>query len=1383
MAGNEKETLREKEASPPSEDSKVELPFLIVGIGASAGGLDAFSNFFSALPQAPDMAFVLIQHLDPNHESMMADLLSRHTGLQVLQVTKKTRIEKNTVYIIPPGKYLGLEGYQLVLSEPPEKRGMRMAIDYFFKTLAENLREKAVCIVLSGTGSDGTTGLREVKANGGLAIVQDPDTAQHDGMPRSAISTGAVDRILAPEKMPEVLQEYAKHPYVNGINKGALEDDSEDDDQLEEILALLYVKTGHEFKHYKKSTMSRRIQRRMSLNHIGKAREYLAYLRKSNQETEDLFKDMLINVTAFFREPEAWDILEKKVVPQLIERCDKNRPIRVWAPGCASGEEVYSIAMLLHEAMDRVEKQCDIQIFGTDIDKDAFQIARSGRYPESIAAQVSSQRLERFFDREDGFFVVKKRLRESVVFAPQSLINDPPFSNQDLVICRNLLIYLESDTQFKLIRLFHFALRADGFLFLGNSETIGSQKDLFSPVSKTWRIFKRLGSGRQPRIELPVFKTFSMQMRKEDGTQGRRTKIKSPVGIIHEALVDVYSPPAVLVDRNFNILFYQGDTIKYLKLPEGEPTRNLLDHLSPGIRTKARWLLQSVIETEEPNAFEHILALSPQGDRESIRLEATPLKRPSEARGLILVAFFSQSREEPETEVDVPGSDHEAPEVAAVQQLEYELQVTREELQSTIEEMETSNEELKASNEEVMSMNEELQSTNEELETSKEELQSLNEELTTVNNELREKIRELEEANDDMTNLLTSTHIPTIFLDREMCIKRFTPGALDLMHLVGSDTGRLIDHIVKRFEDDFLVSDIQKVLKNLIPSEREVYVDETDRFYVCRIQPYRTQDERIAGVVITFNDITQRRRDMMEIQAREDQLKSAIIHAPLPVMLLAEDDEILLVSGAWIRITGYTEEELKTTVKWTEKAHGAKQSEVLSHARKVLGKEAKVEVDAGEFVVRTKSGKERIWHFHFSHIGSLPDGRQMIIAMAIDTTMTRAHEKSLKEKESQLQQINVDLEEKISLRTRDIKEKTRLLEKMAMELSQVEQRERRSLASRLHDDLQQTIASARFHLDAYTRKQKLKKDEILSQIQSLLVEAGTACRDITSNLAPPVLYDAGLFKALGWVCSNFKERHGLEVACHIQELDEDPLDPDKSVFIFQSVKELLFNVVKHAGTSKADLFANLDNSGCLHIRVQDKGIGFDFEKSRQQMARRGSYGLLSIKQRIAYIGGKVKIISAPGKGTCVDIHMPLEPGKAYSECSHEFFKENIPLETSPVRLLIVDDHHIFREGLKSLLESEEDILIAGEAGDGHQAIEMVKSLNPDVVLMDINMPGMNGIQTTREILKDHPDVRIIGLSINAEEEVSEALFAAGAKAYLSKDGLPSKLIGQIRKKN
>jgi signal transduction histidine kinase len=406
----------------------------------------------------------------------------------------------------------------------------------------------------------------------------------------------------------------------------------------------------------------------------------------------------------------------------------------------------------------------------------------------------------------------------------------------------------------------------------------------------------------------------------------------------------------------------------------------------------------------------------------------------------------------------------------------------------------------------------------------------------------------------------------------------------------------------------------------------------------------------------------------------------------------------------------------------------------------------------------------------------------MIIAMAIDTTTRRAHERSLKEKEAQLQQINVDLEDKISKRTRNLEEKTLLLEKMAMELSQVEQRERRSLASRLHDDLQQIIASARFRLDTYSRQHGEEDNEILAKVQTLLMDAIKACRNITSNLAPSVLYDSGLFKALNWVCHNFKDRHGLEVACHIPEFAEDNFDRDKSIFIFQSVKELLFNVVKHAETGHASLTCDQDYNGCLHIRIQDKGVGFDPEKIRENMSRSGGgYGLLSIQQRIAYIGGKVKIISEPGRGTCVDIHLPRQAGIT-TECNDQFPQKKIRLDNALRQVMIVDDHPIFREGLKSLLESEEDIIITGEASGGKEAVEKVIELNPDVVLMDVNLPEMNGIQATQEILKSHPDVQIIGLSINAEEESSEAMFAAGAHAYLPKGGLASELIKQIRKK-
>ncbi|GAB6145492.1 chemotaxis protein CheB [Desulfocicer niacini] len=1368
-------------ADNDSTDHKKDVSFLIVGIGASAGGLEAFQKFFSGLPDNPNMAFVLIQHLDPNHESMMPDLLSRHTGLKVMQVKKQTAVENNTVYIIPPGKYLGFEDHHLVLSDPPESRGMRMAIDYFFKTLAENLVEKAICIVLSGTGSDGTMGLREVKASGGLAIVQDPDTAQHDGMPRSAINTGSVDRILSPEQMPALLLEYAKHPYVNGVNKGPSEPAPENDFLLEEILNLLYAKTGHEFKHYKKNTLGRRIQRRMSLNHIGKAGDYIELLRNSQQENEELFKDLLINVTAFFREPAAWDILKKKVIPKLIDRCNGNHPVRVWTPGCASGEEAYSIAMLLHEALDNSEKRCGIQIFGTDIDKDAFQIARNGRYPESIAAQVSEERLDRFFTKEEGFFVVKKQLRESVVFAPQSLINDPPFSNQDLIICRNLLIYLKAATQLKVIRLFHFALKDDGYLFLGNAETIGSQKDLFSPVSKTWRIYQRIGGVRPHDLELPVFRTFKDRYNEGKAGPARRERVLTPASITCDALVKHYAPPAVLVDRNLEILFYQGDTSKFLKQPEGEPTRNILEQLIPSLRTQTRWLLQKVIETHPPHSIDRSLFTHPDGTREYVTIEAILPSTPPEAKGLILVTFTTGTTHETDIVSPKPDSKKDGSEDTDIQQLEDELQIAREELQSTVEEMETSNEELKASNEEVMSMNEELQSTNEEMETSKEELQSLNEELTTVNNELQEKVSELEEANDDMANLLSSTHIPTIFLDREFRIKRFTPAATQVMHLVGSDTGRQIMHIVQRFHDPDLIEDIQKVLKDLIPIEREISMKHENQWYIRRVLPYRTQDDRIAGVVLTFVDFTQRRKDLEEIKAKEDQLRKAILLAPLPIILFAEDEQILLVSRTWTEITGYEAEELKTISQWTQKAYGDKDTKVKEHIQHVLA--AEKQIDEGEFAVMTKAGVERIWHFHSAPLGRLRDGRRMIVGMAIDMTTRRKYEKDLEEKEDQLKRINKDLELKVTQRTRRLEEKNKLLEKMAMDLSQVEQREKRKLASTLHDNLQQLLASARFRLETYSRKADKEDTQAIDQILQLLNDASAACRDVTLNLASPVLYDAGLLKALKWLCKNSKDNHGLEVSCTIPDSDQRFFDQDTAFFIFQSIKELLFNVVKHSGQTRAGLSVDIKENSFLIIRVSDEGCGFEVQETGDGFVNGGGYGLISIQQRMAFIGGRMEIQSSPVEGTCVDIILPinLKDGRKSGEKTDSRKRELKTKDNCQISVLLVDDHPIFREGLKTLLENEKDIVVAGEAVDGADAVEKAKALEPQVILMDINMPGMNGIEATRKISSILPHICIIGLSVNAEDDIAEAMLSAGAAAYLLKGGAPDELLDEIRK--
>jgi two-component system CheB/CheR fusion protein len=713
----------------------------IVGIGASAGGLEAFKEFFSAMPADAGMAFVLIQHLDPDHESLTADLLARHTEMTVVQVEDRMPVEANFVYAIPPNKFLTISDNVLQLAAPVRRRGIRMPIDDFLQSLAEDQQEKAIGVILSGTGSDGTLGLRAVKGSGGMTMAQAPETAPFDSMPRSAIATGLVDYVSPIGQMPEILIKYVQHALLMDSQRPeALT--GQVSDQLNAILAVLHNRTEYDFRCYKKGTLLRGVGRRMGLNHIQHVADYLGLLREDAAEATQLVKDLLIGVTGFFREPEAFEVLEKQVIPGLIQSRDAGAPIRVWVPGCATGEEAYSIAMLLIEQMQAAERTHAVQVFATDIDGGALEAARAGTYPVNAVVDVPPARVRRFFDKQDDNYQVSKQVRETVVFAAQNLIGHPPFSRLDLISCRNLLIYLEPDVQKKVITLFHFALNAGGYLFLGNSETTGQQGDLFAPVSKKWRVYRRLGAARHVAIDLPVTPGRGLRSRFDVATRPRPSDPARLGELVQRRLLRDYAPASVLINRECQILYFYGSTDRYIRQPTGTPTGDLLALAREPLRTKLRAAVQEAIRHGQPvtTTDAHVRRDATQ---HSVRVLVNPVEMPKVAEELLLVSFEeSPGLAGPGLASEVGDGDGgtTSSEDSLVHQLELELTATKDELQGTIGELESTNEDLKAANEEALSMNEELQSTNEELETSKEELQSLNEELTTVNQQLQEKM-------------------------------------------------------------------------------------------------------------------------------------------------------------------------------------------------------------------------------------------------------------------------------------------------------------------------------------------------------------------------------------------------------------------------------------------------------------------------------------------------------------------------------------------------------------------------------------------------------------------------------------------------------------------
>ncbi len=833
--------------------------FPIVGLGASAGGLEALEEFFKNMPASSGMAFVVIMHQAAKHVSLMPELLDKCTQMDVTAIQDRMSVKKNHVYIVPPGKKVDLFNGTLLLTDLPEKHVAPLPIDHFFRSLAEECRELAVAIVLSGTGTDGTVGLSAVKGASGLAVVQSVESAKFSGMPQSALDAGLADYVMAPREMPAKLIKYARGPFLKSP-PSAKTPTPDIEQALPEILHIVRRRCGHDFSGYKLSTICRRIERRMNIHQIAEPKNYCRYLDENRAEAIDLFKDLLIGVTSFFRDPEAFESLGENAIKPLLETKSDDSPWRIWVPGCASGEEAFSVAILIRELMERRRVHWNVQIFATDLNDEAIEAARLGLFPSGIANDVSAERLARWFDKEDGGYRIRKELRDWLIFAPQNVLHDPPFTKLDLICCRNLLIYLQPQMQKRLLILFHYALNPAGVLFLGTSETINEFSDLFAVVDNKNKVFRRIESDQRTdrRAHFPVIgkgKAASMDPVVAPDTQPAERMRES----IFQMLAASFAPPTVVVRENGEIVHVHGRTGRYLELAPGGPPGNIVAMAREGLELDLSSALRKAARQSEPVLHDNV-PVKTNGDTVLIRLVVQKVEEPKPIGGLIRISF--------EEHPDLPTAGEEEaaspmPRGSRVsrreKQLENELKTTRESLQRSIEELDAFNEEMQSNNEEMQSTNEELQSTNEELETSKEELHSLNEELHTVNSELQEKIRELSNANDDMNNLLNSTDIATLFLDGSLKIKRYTEQAKRIVSMIPSDMGRSLRDLTPHLQYEGLMSDAEQVLKTLIPRECEVQTEGGD-WLLMRIIPYRTANDKIDGLVMTFVDIDELKR-------------------------------------------------------------------------------------------------------------------------------------------------------------------------------------------------------------------------------------------------------------------------------------------------------------------------------------------------------------------------------------------------------------------------------------------------------------------------------------------------------------------------------------------
>ena len=895
---------KEKEISPTKTDAvkKVEYPdgmskperysrFPIIGLGASAGGLEACEMFLKHLPADSGVAVIIMLHLAPDRSSLLSEILGRVASIPVIEAEDQMKVQKNHVYIILPNHDIAIFNGALHLSVPEEIRGHRMPIDFFFRSLAEELEEKSIGIIFSGSGSDGTIGLRAIIGAGGVSFVQEPGNAKYDGMPLSAIRNNLATYILPFDKIADELINYVKVFFDLTINKFPLIPAHQN--SINKITMLLRSKTGNDFSFYKQSTIHRRIRRRMTQHNIDDFNIYIRYLQENPGEVKQLFKEILINVTSFFRDPEAFDVLKTDILPLLFNNKDENYIFRIWVPACATGEEAYSIAMVLREYMDEIKQEFQVQIYSTDIDESSIDTARSGRYPSSIVMDVSQERIRRFFTKEENGFRIKKDIREMIIFAVQNITKDPPFTKLDLVSCRNLLIYLDPVYQEKLILSFHYALRQDGILFLGPSESIGNSIHYFSSINRKWK-FYGIKNSITPVSKFFISEPFQKNPKEFEAIHPIKLQKDSNFNeLVKIALLNSFAPPSVVTDEKGNILYIYGDTGKYLRPAPGQASLNIIEMAKEGLQSELRKAINCKIFIKKPHLSTELM-VKINGGKQMVIIRIKSLSGSETLQKLLLISFQESRQTSKEKSInlkEIPGKRQ----LKRNNELEQELLYLKENLQSHMEEYQASIEELKSTNEELQSTNEELQSTNEELETSKEEIQSVNEELMTVNAELQSKIEQLTEIQNDLKNLLDNTNSGIIILNQNITIKRFNREATKVYRLLPTDIGRPLSDINSTIENFDLISESIAVLDSLIPREIEVHTNK-DIWYMIKIMPYRTLDNVIDGTVLIFTEITDLKIIQKAAVTAREYAENIIDTIREPLIVL--NDELKIVSAS-----------------------------------------------------------------------------------------------------------------------------------------------------------------------------------------------------------------------------------------------------------------------------------------------------------------------------------------------------------------------------------------------------------------------------------------------------------------------------------------------------
>lgn len=1337
------------------------LSFPVVGIGASAGGLPALQQLFENMPSGHEMAFVVILHLSPKHPSSAAAILQRTTRMPVVQVTSRVQIEPGHVYVIAPNGHLTMMDGLLIVEELARPRGQHVAIDLFFRTLAQVHRERAIAIVLSGTGADGAVGLSRVKEQGGVTIVQSPDDAEHDGMPTAAIRTGAVDFVLPVTEIPQKLIDLWDNARrielpLTGVEERqmpsvtAIEPDARSEEALQEIIGSLLSRTGHDFRHYKRATVLRRIERRMQVRQMHTLPAYRDLLLGEAAENKLLLDDMLIGVTNFFRDREAFESIERDIMPELFRDRGAGDEVRAWVAACASGEEAYSIAMLLADQAVQIENPPAFQVFASDIDERAIDSARTGNYPAAIVTDVPPSRLRQYFKREDSRYRIRKSLRDRILFASHNLLRDPPFSRLDLISCRNLLIYLNRDVQARVLQTFHFALKPGGYLFLGSSESAESVAEYFTPVDKKNRIYRARPTGRGLHHQNPSSALYGARL-PEVSRPKAPGKRGASYAAMHQRALAQCAPPSVVIDRDGNLVYVAEQAGQYLRMAGGEPSRSLLTLVLPELRLELRSAMYQVAQNGGSVEGRPVALADSRG---AVTITVRAFRDDEADADYLLVLFQRVDEGSGAASQSRTNGSHDV----VLSQLENELQRKREQLQETIEYSEISTEELRASNEELQAINEELRSATEELETSKEELQSVNEELVTVNYELKVKVEETGKANDDLNNLIASTDIATIFVDSGLRIKRFTPRAVDLFSIIATDIGRSLLDLTHKLDYDALAEDAGATFDTLRLVEREVRSHD-GRYYIARLVPYRTNEDRIEGAVMTFFDITARRQAEEQARASEARMRMVAESArDYAIVTLDQDGRVTSWNRGAETLFGYAAAEI--------------QGQDLE--RLFLPEDIAAGVPGDELRRAREDGRAEDERWLLRKDGSrffcsgvttpLYNGAFYGYAkIARDETV---RERQGKERELALnheQAVRSDAESAVAL-------KDEFLAVMSHEL--------RHPLNMIHINVELLSRMPELRQSpGFMRAAAIIRSSVMSQakiIDDLMDMSRVRTGKLTLSMAPVVLDK--LLPGMVEVARNDPAARDIELVFS-GDANGLPVLADV-VRIEQVVMNLLSNAIKFTpGGGRVEVHLAREEQA-LRIDVTDSGQGivasflphvFDMYGQSMAVTTRSKgglgIGLALVREIVALHGGRVDVASdGVGKGACFSVWLPLFDSKTLP-CGAD---ENGADDLAGLRILVVDDMEDMLMIFKSLLEMNGATVF--EATGAIDGLALLEREQVDLLISDISMPEIDGYEFLRRVraqprFAQLPAIAITGMRRDAD--IAQAR-AAGFTAHLGK---------------